>query len=123
MPVEKAFPLQKLIDELRKHDFSHQRRLSFEYIMFDGLNDTVRHAVELVKMLRGLPCRVNLIRFHAIPNVDLKSSNEEKMVAFRDYLSNNGIICTIRRSRGEDIAAACGMLSTAESEKANNTLF
>ena len=116
MPVEKAFPLQKLIDELRKHDFSHQRRLSFEYIMFDGLNDTVRHAVELVKMLRGLPCRVNLIRFHAIPNVDLKSSNEEKMVAFRDYLSNNGIICTIRRSRGEDIAAACGMLSTAANE-------
>ena len=123
MPIEKAFPLQKLIDELRKHDFSHQRRLSFEYIMFDGLNDTVRHAVELVKLLRGLPCRVNLIRFHTILNVDLKSSNEEKMVVFRDYLSNNGIICTIRRSRGEDIAAACGMLSTAESEKENITLF
>ena len=117
MPIEKTFPIQRLIDELRKYDFSHQRRLSFEYIMFDGLNDTTRHAVELVKLLRGLPCRVNLIRFHAIPNVDLRSSNEEKMVAFRDYLSNNGIICTIRRSRGEDIFAACGMLSTVENEK------
>ena len=117
MPVEKAFPLLRLMEELRKYDFSHQRRLSFEYIMFDGVNDTVRHAVELVKLLRGLPCRINLIRFHAIPNVPLKSSNEEKMIVFRDYLSNNGITCTIRRSRGEDIFAACGMLSTMESGK------
>ena len=117
MPIEKAYPVQRVIEELRKHDFSHQRRLSFEYIMFEGENDTTRHAVELARLLRGLPCRVNLIRFHAIPNVSLKTSNEEKMVAFRDYLSNNGITCTIRRSRGEDIFAACGMLSTIEKEK------
>jgi 23S rRNA (adenine2503-C2)-methyltransferase len=117
MPVEKAFPLAKVLDELRKHDFSKQRRVSFEYILFDGLNDTIRHAVELVKILRGIDCRVNLIRFHAIPGVNLKSSNPEKMVFFRDYLTNNGITTTIRRSRGEDIFAACGMLSTAESEK------
>jgi 23S rRNA (adenine2503-C2)-methyltransferase len=117
MPVEKAYPLSKVLDELRKYDFSKQRRVSFEYILFDGLNDTMRHAVELVKILRGIDCRVNLIRFHAIPGVDLKSSNAEKMTFFRDYLTNNGITAIIRRSRGEDIFAACGMLSTLEKEK------
>jgi 23S rRNA (adenine2503-C2)-methyltransferase len=117
MPIEKTYPLSKVLDELRKHDFSKQRRVSFEYILFEGINDTMRHAVELVKILRGIDCRVNLIRFHAIPGVNLKSSNPEKMVFFRDYLTSNGITATVRRSRGEDIFAACGMLSTLENEK------
>jgi 23S rRNA (adenine2503-C2)-methyltransferase len=117
MPVEKAYPLANVLGELRKHDFSKQRRVSFEYILFDGTNDSMRHAVELVKILRGIDCRVNLIRFHAIPGVDLKGSNTEKMTFFRDYLTNNGVTATIRRSRGEDIFAACGMLSTMEKEK------
>lgn len=114
MPVEKAYPTDKIFELLKKYDFSKQRRLSFEYIMFSGLNDTIRHAVQMVKLLRGIHCRVNLIRFHAIPGVELKSSDESKMIAFRDYLTDNGIICTIRKSRGEDIYAACGMLSTLE---------
>ena len=118
MPIEKAYPLAKVLEELRKHDFSKQRRVSFEYILFDGINDTMRHAVELLKILRGIDCRVNLIRFHAIPGIDLKSSNPEKMTFFRDYLTSNGVTATIRRSRGEDIFAACGMLSTLENEKA-----
>jgi len=117
MPIQKAYPVDELLKELRKHDFSHQRRISFEYIMFDGFNDSLRHAVELVRILKGIDCRVNLIRFHAIPNVDLKTSNEEKMTFFRDYLTNNGIMTTIRKSRGEDIFAACGMLSTMEKQK------
>jgi len=117
MPIEKAYPLSKILDELRKHDFSKQRRVSFEYILFDGLNDSMRHAVELVRILKGIDCRVNLIRFHAIPGVDLKSSNPDKMTFFRDYLNDNGVTATIRRSRGEDIFAACGMLSTLEKEK------
>ena len=120
MPIEKAFPIAKVLEELRKHDFSHQRRVSFEYILFNGVNDTMRHAVELVKILKGIDCRVNLIRFHAIPGVDLKPSGTEKMTFFRDYLTNNGLTTTIRRSRGEDILAACGMLSTLEKEKAEN---
>mgnify|MGYP003787657361 FL=1 len=115
--MEKKYPLANVLEELRKHDFRHQRRLSFEYIMFDGYNDTIRHAVELAKILKGIDCRVNLIRFHAIPGIELKSSNPEKMEFFREYLNNNGIITTIRRSRGEDIFAACGMLSTKETEK------
>lgn len=100
--------------ELKRHDFAHQRRLSFEYIVFEGVNDTPRHARQLVRLLDGLPCRVNLIRFHRIPGVAWHSPSEERMVWLRDYLTENGLICTIRRSRGEDIAAACGMLSTNE---------
>lgn len=114
IPMEKVYPIEKVIAELRKHDFRHQRRLSFEYTMFDGLNDSIRHAVELAKMLKGLDCRLNLIRYHEIPGIELKSSNADKMEFFRNYLNNNNIITTIRRSRGEDIHAACGMLSTKE---------
>ena len=117
MPMEKKYPLNDVLELIRQYDFSHQRRVSFEYIMFDGFNDTMTHAKEVAKLLKGLDCRVNLIRFHAIPNIDLKTSNEEKMVIFRDYLSKQGVICTIRRSRGEDIMAACGMLSTLEKTK------
>lgn len=117
MPIQKAYPIDEILKELRKHDFSHQRRVSFEYIMFDGLNDSMRHAVEMVRLLKGIDCRVNLIRFHAIPDVDLRTSNEDKMIFFRDYLTSNGITTTIRKSRGEDIFAACGMLSTMEKQK------
>jgi len=117
MPIEKAYPLSKILEELKKYDFSKQRRVSFEYILFDGINDSMRDAVELVKILRGIDCRVNLIRFHSIPGVNLKGSTTEKITFFRDYLTNNGVTATIRRSRGEDIFAACGMLSTLEKEK------
>jgi len=117
MPIEKAYSIIEVLKELHKHDFSKQRRVSFEYIMFDGLNDSMRHAVEMVKILKGIACRVNLIRYHAIPGVDLKTSKTEKMVFFRDYLTNNGVTTTIRKSRGEDIFAACGMLSTSEKNK------
>ena len=90
--------------------FSGQRRLSFEYIVFDGLNDTPTHAREIVRLLSGLDCRVNLIRFHSIPDVPLKTSDEKKMENLRDYLTKHGIFTTIRASRGQDIFAACGML-------------
>ncbi len=112
MPVEKTYPIAGVLDLIRQYDFSHQRRVSFEYIMFSGLNDDLRHARDLAKLLNGIPCRVNLIRYHAIPGVELKTTDSASMVAFRDYLNSKGIICTIRASRGEDILAACGMLST-----------
>ncbi|MGL4411967.1 MAG: 23S rRNA (adenine(2503)-C(2))-methyltransferase RlmN [Bacteroidales bacterium] len=117
MPVEKAYPMSRVLDMLRQYDFAHQRRLSFEYITFDGYNDTLKHAQELAKLLKGMDCRVNLIRFHAIPNVELKSSSLKAMEMFRDHLNSKGITCTIRSSRGEDILAACGMLSTEKSKK------
>ena len=115
MPVEKAFPAQEVIDLIRRYDFTHQRRVSFEYIVFKGLNDDLKHADALARLLRQIPCRVNLIRFHAIPNVLLQTSDMARMEAFRDRLNAKGVVCTIRASRGEDIFAACGMLSTAKS--------
>ncbi len=114
MPVEKAYPVSGVLDLIRKYDFSHQRRVSFEYILFKGLNDDLQHAKELARLLSGIPCRVNLIKYHAIPGVELQSSDPASMPAFRDYLNSKGITCTIRSSRGEDILAACGMLSTKE---------
>ncbi len=112
IPAEKAYPAEKIIDLLHRYDFSHQRRISFEYILFDRLNDTDRHAKALSYLLKRLECRVNLLRFHAIPGVNLQSSPTWKMERFRDLLNASGITATIRVSRGEDINAACGLLST-----------
>jgi 23S rRNA (adenine2503-C2)-methyltransferase len=117
MPVEKAYPLKDVLALLSNYDFAHQRRLSVEYIMFKGLNDDLRHADALARLLKGLNSRVNLIRFHAIPGVDLKTTSEPAMVAFRDRLNDLGITATIRTSRGEDIMAACGMLAGKAQEK------
>ena len=114
MPAEKAMPLEETIALLKQYDFTHQRRCSFEYICFGGLNDSPMYGREIVKLLEGLECRVNLIRFHEIPDVDLPGSDETRMEALRDYLTHHGITTTIRASRGQDIFAACGLLSTAK---------
>jgi 23S rRNA (adenine2503-C2)-methyltransferase len=114
MPAQNAYPLQKVIETIKKYDFSHQRRVSFEYIVFEGVNDSPRHVKELVRLLSGLKCRVNLIRFHNVPDAPYRGAGEATMVRFRDALSAKGVIATIRASRGEDIAAACGLLSTRE---------
>ncbi len=111
MPVEKAYRLADVVAMLKGYDFAHQRRFSVEYIMWSGFNDDERHAEALYNLLKATKARVNLIRFHAIPGVDLRSSDEKRMVAFRDFLNSKGMLCTIRRSRGEDIMAACGMLA------------
>ena len=116
MPAERAMPITDIVEMLRGYDFSHQRRLSFEYIVFGGLNDSQTHAREIIKLLKGLDCRVNLIRFHQIPGVDLHGADESRMEAFRDYLTGHGVFTTIRASRGQDIYAACGLLSTAKKE-------
>lgn len=117
MPAERGMPLSEIIEMMRDYDFSHQRRLSFEYIVFGGVNDSMVHAREIVKLLHGIECRVNLIRFHQIPGVDLHGADDKKMTAFRDYLTGHGVFTTIRASRGQDIYAACGLLSTAEKQK------
>lgn len=114
MPVERAYPLTVIFDMLRHYDWSHQRRLSVEYIMWGGLNDDLRHADALARLLRGLHCRVNLIRFHTIPDSPLHTSPSNRMIAFRDRLNALGITATIRASRGEDIMAACGLLAGSQ---------
>lgn len=114
MPAEKGMSIADVVDLLKNYDFSHQRRVSFEYIVFDGMNNTPRHAKEIIRLTKGLECRVNLIRWHTIPNVDLHGASIEKMEEFRNYLTQHGVFTTIRASRGQDIFAACGLLSTAK---------
>ena len=111
MPAQKAWPLEDVIALIRQYDFTGQRRVSFEYTMFSGFNDTKRHADALTRLLSGLECRVNLIRFHKIPDFPYESSPDKVMEAFRDRLNAHGVTCTIRASRGEDIFAACGLLA------------
>ena len=121
MPAERQMSITEVVSLLKEYDFTHQRRCSFEYICFAGLNDTTTHAREIVKLLEGLECRVNLIRFHEIPGVDLPGADEKRMESFRDYLTRHGVFTTIRASRGQDIFAACGLLSTAKkNEELNN---
>ena len=113
MPAEGQMSITEVVSLLKQYDFTHQRRCSFEYICFAGLNDTTTHAREIIRLLEGLECRVNLIRFHEIPGVDLPGADEKRMEALRDYLTRHGVFTTIRASRGQDIFAACGLLSTA----------
>lgn len=114
MPVQNVYSLEEVLKEIRRHDLERQRRLSFEYILFKGYNDTVAHVKKLSSLLNGLRCRINLIRFHEIPDSPLESPDDAKIQWFKDQLNAKGILTTIRASRGEDIYAACGMLSTKE---------
>ena len=123
MPAERGMSIKDTVELLKTYDFTHQRRCSFEYICFAGLNDTLEHGREIIKLLKGLECRVNLIRFHTIPSVDLPGADERRMEQLRDYLTSHGVFTTIRASRGQDIFAACGLLSTAKKEeKTTNNL-
>ena len=112
MPVQIAYPLEEVIEEIKQWDFSGQRRVSIEYIVFGGFNDTARHVKQLSRLLSGIRCRINLIRFHPIPGTPLPGTNEETLVWLKEELNKKGIITTIRSSRGQDIYAACGLLST-----------
>ena len=112
MPIQKAQPIEKILAEIRDWDFSRNRRVSFEYIMFKGFNDTKSHSKELAKILNGIKCRINLIRFHPVPAIDMTGSDDETIFEFQRQLKAKGIVTTIRASRGLDIDAACGLLST-----------
>lgn len=114
MPIQKTYPVTKVVEEIRKWDLGRQRRVSFEYIMFKNVNDTPRHAKELIRLLNGLRCRINLIRFHPIPETPLEGTTLEGITQFQNILRAKGMTVTLRASRGEDIFAACGLLSTKE---------
>lgn len=117
MPAERGISIESIVDLLGNYDFSHQRRLSFEYIVFKDVNDSEAHAKAIVRLLKGLDCRINLIRFHPIPNTPLQGVDDRKMEEFRNYLTQHGVFTTIRASRGQDIFAACGLLSTAKEKE------
>jgi len=112
MPVQQVYPLKEVLNEIRSWDFGKQRRVSFEYILFKNFNDSPAHVKELSRILHGIRCRINLIRFHPIPDTPLESPDEETILQFKEKLNSRGIITTIRASRGQDIWAACGLLST-----------
>ena len=117
MPVSQKYPIQEIVEEIKKYDFGRQRRVSFEYIVFKGLNDTPKHVKELARLLNNLKCRINLIRFHPIPNTQLEKTDETRLQVFKEALNAKGIFTSIRASRGQDIYAACGLLSTRELSK------
>lgn len=124
MPIENVYPIEEVVKTLREYDFGRQRRISFEYIIFKGINDTKEHALDLVRLVSGLKSRVNLIKFHPIPDSPLRGSDSQEMETFKEILEQKGIITTIRKSRGEDIYAACGLLSTKKLlEKSNDKDF
>jgi len=112
MPVQKTQPLNRVLQLIKEWDFGRNRRVSFEYIMFKGVNDTSRHVKELVKILNGIKCRINLIRFHPVPGIEVIGSDDETIFEFQRQLKAKGIVTTLRASRGLDIDAACGLLST-----------
>ena len=120
MPVQNRYPIEEVVSVLKKYDFSGQRRVSFEYIVFRGYNDSPAHVNALSRLLSGLKCRINLIRFHAIPDAPMEGVDDAAMVRFRDALNRKGIVTTIRASRGEDIRAACGLLSTLGKKQKND---
>lgn len=113
MPAQKGFPIADTLALLAQYDWTGQRRLTFEYTLFQGVNDSAADVNALVKLLAPLKwCRVNLIAFNAIPDSDLRGCQRKRMEWFRDALNEKGLTATIRLSKGQDIDAACGMLST-----------
>lgn len=122
MPIQNVYPVKDVVETIQQYDIGKYRRVSFEYIMFKGINDTRRHVNELARLLNKVNCRINLIRFHSIPGTPLESSDEETILDFQQALNAKGIVTTVRASRGQDIEAACGLLSTKELVKQKNDL-
>jgi 23S rRNA (adenine2503-C2)-methyltransferase len=117
MPIQRTNTVKEILNIIRNFDFNSQRRVSFEYILFEGVNDTPAHIKELARILNGIKCRINIIRFHHIPGSEFKSPDTTAAIRFKEELNKKGILTTIRASRGEDIGAACGLLSTIEQNK------
>jgi 23S rRNA (adenine2503-C2)-methyltransferase len=117
MPVQRTNTVNQVLNIIRNFDFNSQRRISFEYILFEGMNDTPRHVKELARILNGIKCRINIIRFHEIPGSEFKSPGVNETIRFKEALNAKGILTTVRSSRGVDIQAACGLLSTINQNK------
>lgn len=110
MPVNKAYPTEELLEACRRYYQATSRRISFEYAMIDGVNDSVEHAKELLKRLKGLSAHFNLIPLNRVEESPLKPSSREAVVAFQKQLEQGGVTATVRRTLGGDIDASCGQL-------------
>lgn len=111
VPINRKYPLEELIPACR--DFiegDRRRKITWEYVMLDGVNDSISHAKALIRLLQGVPSKVNLIPFNPFPGSDYKTSSPERVEAFRQRLKRAGIISITRKTRGDDIDAACGQL-------------
>ena len=117
MPVNKAYPIEELMRACKDYIKITNKRISFEYALAKDNNDNLDDAKELVKLLRGMLCHVNLIPINKIENGKYTKSTNDNIIRFRDYLNDNGIVATIRRELGSDIDAACGQLRRAELKK------
>ena len=115
MPVERLHPIREIVDTIRRFPIENQRRVSMEYVLLRDINDSRRHAAGLVELIRDLRSRINLIPYNPIPNVDLEPAPTDRILAFQNFLKSRGLTATIRKSRGWDVGAACGMLSPGRS--------
>ena len=116
MPINKAYDINKLIDTIKIYIDKTHRRVTFEYIMLNGVNDSVENAMELSKLLRGLNCYVNLIPYNETSHIEFKKSSKDRILKFYDCLKKNGIGVTIRREFGSKVKAACGQLRASYEE-------
>ena len=114
MPINKRWPIAELLKACRAYPLPQRRRLTFEYVMLDGVNDSNEDATRLVRLLRGIRCKINLIPFNATPDLPDRPSPRERIEAFQQILCDANLTATIRESRGQDISAACGMLRTEQ---------
>ena len=110
MPINKAYPLKELMDVIKEYISVTNRRVTFEYIMLEDVNDSEKEALELVKLLRGINCYVNLIPYNETENIQFKRTKEWKIMKFYDILKSNKINVTIRKEFGGSVDAACGQL-------------
>lgn len=111
VPINEKYPLEKLIPACRAYLRGEKRRkITWEYVMLDGINDSDRHARELIRLLEGTPSKINLIPFNPFPGSNYRSSPRERIDHFRDRLVRSGLVVITRKTRGEDIDAACGQL-------------
>jgi len=112
MPINKKHPLKELLEAVKYFKEKSKRRVTFEYVLIEDVNDSEKDAQELSKLIRGIRCKINLIPYNPVPDLSYQKPSEEKILAFRDYLYPRCPAVTLRLSKGEDILAACGQLRT-----------
>ena len=123
VPINKRYPLKELLAACNRYlEFAPRDFITFEYVMLDGVNDQPEHAEALIKIARQVPCKLNLIPFNPFPNSEFKKSPRDRIVAFQRRLSDAGIVTTIRKTRGDDIDAACGQLAGQIKDRTRRTI-
>jgi len=111
MPINKSHPLKEIIEICRRFQLRPRERITFEYVLIDGINDSPRDALRLAHLIKGIPCKVNLIPFNESPELEFRKPRDKKILKFQMVLLDRHITCFIRKSRGGDISAACGQLT------------